>query len=106
MDALATQFQVLGRRIDDTNLWRQCRCINLIPSENTPSLLRNWPASWQTSSCITRRVPVRWHNCSRFVSMHSCPGIEEGINLAAALFESIFADSADCHGVAAAIKGI
>jgi glycine/serine hydroxymethyltransferase len=33
------RIEELFGRIEANNLWRQRRCINLIPSENTPSLL-------------------------------------------------------------------
>ncbi len=39
MNQLEKDLQELGRKVIDNNLWRQRRCINLIPSENTPSLL-------------------------------------------------------------------
>ncbi len=38
MDLKDKLFQ-LGKKIEENNLWRQRECINLIPSENTPSLL-------------------------------------------------------------------
>lgn len=39
MDSLEKSLQELARKVVDNNLWRQRKCINLIPSENTPSLL-------------------------------------------------------------------
>lgn len=39
MDQLEQTLQELGRKVVENNLWRQRRCFNLIPSENTPSLL-------------------------------------------------------------------
>jgi len=39
MNELEKSLQELGRKVAENNLWRQRRCFNLIPSENTPSLL-------------------------------------------------------------------
>lgn len=39
MSALQSNLAELVRKTIENNLWRQRRCINLIPSENTPSLL-------------------------------------------------------------------
>ncbi|MCU0289017.1 MAG: hypothetical protein MUF15_21815 [Acidobacteria bacterium] len=39
MNELEKKLQELGSKVVDNNLWRQRRCFNLIPSENTPSLL-------------------------------------------------------------------
>lgn len=39
MNELKKSFQELGQKVVENNLWRQRRCFNLIPSENTPSLL-------------------------------------------------------------------
>ncbi|MCK5055889.1 MAG: hypothetical protein KAT34_04490 [Candidatus Aminicenantes bacterium] len=39
MNELEKNLQELGKKIVENNLWRQRRCFNLIPSENTPSLL-------------------------------------------------------------------
>jgi len=39
MNQLEKSLQELGRKVIENNLWRQRRCFNLIPSENTPSLL-------------------------------------------------------------------
>lgn len=39
MNHLEKSLQELGRKVVENNLWRQRRCFNLIPSENTPSLL-------------------------------------------------------------------
>ena len=39
MNQLEKSLQELGRKVVENNLWRQRRCFNLIPSENTPSLL-------------------------------------------------------------------
>ncbi len=39
MSELEKTLQELGRKVVENNLWRQRRCFNLIPSENTPSLL-------------------------------------------------------------------
>ena len=38
MDALEKSLGELARKVVENNLWRQRRCVNLIPSENTPSL--------------------------------------------------------------------
>ncbi|MFH1143210.1 MAG: hypothetical protein V1774_01540, partial [Candidatus Eisenbacteria bacterium] len=38
MDLRARAAQLVDRVVEN-NLWRQRRCFNLIPSENTPSLL-------------------------------------------------------------------
>lgn len=38
MNTLATKLNDLAEKITENNLWRQRRCFNLIPSENTPSL--------------------------------------------------------------------
>lgn len=39
MNELEQRLQELGQKVVENNLWRQRRCFNLIPSENTPSLL-------------------------------------------------------------------
>jgi glycine/serine hydroxymethyltransferase len=39
MNDLEKKLAELGRKVVENNLWRQRRCFNLIPSENTPSLL-------------------------------------------------------------------
>ena len=39
MASFYEQIQSLCRRIEDNNYWRQRDCVNLIPSENTASLL-------------------------------------------------------------------
>ena len=39
MNQLEKNLQELGQKIVENNHWRQRRCFNLIPSENTPSLL-------------------------------------------------------------------
>lgn len=39
MNSLEQRLQELGRKVVENNLWRQRDCFNLIPSENTPSLL-------------------------------------------------------------------
>ncbi|MFO8183295.1 MAG: hypothetical protein R6U39_03905 [Candidatus Aegiribacteria sp.] len=39
MANLSAQMEELFERIRENNLWRQRRCVNLIPSENTPSPL-------------------------------------------------------------------
>jgi len=39
MNQLEKSLQELGRKVVENNLWRQRQCFNLIPSENTPSLL-------------------------------------------------------------------
>lgn len=39
MSALEQTFRDLTAKVVENNLWRQRRCFNLIPSENTPSLL-------------------------------------------------------------------
>jgi glycine/serine hydroxymethyltransferase len=39
MSDLQSNLAVLVRKTIENNLWRQRRCVNLIPSENTPSLL-------------------------------------------------------------------
>ena len=39
MNELKKDLQELGRKVMENNLWRQQRCFNLIPSENTPSLM-------------------------------------------------------------------
>ena len=39
MNELEKNLQELGRLVIENNLWRQRQCFNLIPSENTPSLL-------------------------------------------------------------------
>jgi glycine/serine hydroxymethyltransferase len=39
MNALERTLAELARKVVENNLWRQRRCFNLIPSENTPSLL-------------------------------------------------------------------
>ena len=39
MNELEKKLQELGRKVIENNHWRQRRCFNLIPSENTPSLL-------------------------------------------------------------------
>ncbi|HNR40552.1 MAG TPA: hypothetical protein PKN61_16060, partial [Acidobacteriota bacterium] len=39
MNNLEQQLRDLAAKVVENNLWRQRRCINLIPSENTPSLL-------------------------------------------------------------------
>lgn len=39
MADLSAQMEELFERIRENNLWRQRRCVNLIPSENTPSPL-------------------------------------------------------------------
>lgn len=39
MNELEKSLQELGQKVVENNLWRQRRCFNLIPSENTPSLL-------------------------------------------------------------------
>ena len=39
MSTLQSSLAELVSRIVENNLWRQRRCVNLIPSENTPSLL-------------------------------------------------------------------
>ncbi|MBN1434413.1 hypothetical protein JW921_06605 [Candidatus Fermentibacterales bacterium] len=39
MSDLSSRIPEIFRRIETNNLWRQRRCINLIPSENTPSPL-------------------------------------------------------------------
>ena len=38
MNALEQKLSELAERISENNLWRQRQCVNLIPSENTPSL--------------------------------------------------------------------
>ena len=37
MDSLEEKLYELAERIVENNLWRQRKCFNLIPSENTPS---------------------------------------------------------------------
>ncbi|MCK4835269.1 MAG: hypothetical protein KAT17_01460 [Candidatus Aminicenantes bacterium] len=39
MNELKKDLKELSRKVADNNHWRQRRCFNLIPSENTPSLL-------------------------------------------------------------------
>ncbi|MFI5175876.1 MAG: hypothetical protein ACHQKY_13530 [Terriglobia bacterium] len=39
MNSLEKNLGELARKVVENNLWRQRRCFNLIPSENTPSLL-------------------------------------------------------------------
>jgi glycine/serine hydroxymethyltransferase len=39
MDKLEKSLGELAQKVVENNLWRQRRCFNLIPSENTPSLL-------------------------------------------------------------------
>jgi len=39
MNDLKKDLQDLGQKVVENNLWRQRRCFNLIPSENTPTLL-------------------------------------------------------------------
>src|SRR5512136_537196 len=39
MNSLERDLQELGKKTVENNLWRQRKCFNLIPSENTPSLL-------------------------------------------------------------------
>jgi glycine/serine hydroxymethyltransferase len=39
MNSLEKTLQELAQKVAANNLWRQRRCFNLIPSENTPSLL-------------------------------------------------------------------
>src|SRR4030042_3842098 len=39
MNPLEKNLSELAQRVVENNLWRQRRCFNLIPSENTPSLL-------------------------------------------------------------------
>ncbi len=39
MNSLEQKLNELAERVAENNLWRQRRCFNLIPSENTPSLL-------------------------------------------------------------------
>jgi glycine/serine hydroxymethyltransferase len=39
MNSLERNLGELARKVVENNLWRQRRCFNLIPSENTPSLL-------------------------------------------------------------------
>lgn len=39
MNELENRLTELSRKVVENNLWRQRRCFNLIPSENTPSLL-------------------------------------------------------------------
>jgi glycine/serine hydroxymethyltransferase len=38
MNALEAKLTELAEKIAENNLWRQRKCFNLIPSENTPSL--------------------------------------------------------------------
>jgi glycine/serine hydroxymethyltransferase len=38
MNSLEQKLSELAEQVADNNLWRQRKCINLIPSENTPSL--------------------------------------------------------------------
>jgi glycine/serine hydroxymethyltransferase len=38
MSSLEQKLSELAERISENNLWRQRQCVNLIPSENTPSL--------------------------------------------------------------------
>jgi glycine/serine hydroxymethyltransferase len=38
MNSLEQKLNELAEKVVDNNLWRQKKCINLIPSENTPSL--------------------------------------------------------------------
>jgi len=38
MNTLANKLKELAEKISENNLWRQRKCFNLIPSENTPSL--------------------------------------------------------------------
>ncbi|HTY64244.1 MAG TPA: hypothetical protein VMG30_18480 [Acidobacteriota bacterium] len=38
MNALEQKLSELAEKVADNNLWRQRKCFNLIPSENTPSL--------------------------------------------------------------------
>jgi glycine/serine hydroxymethyltransferase len=38
MNALEQKLSELAEKVSDNNLWRQRKCFNLIPSENTPSL--------------------------------------------------------------------
>jgi glycine/serine hydroxymethyltransferase len=38
MNSLETKLNELADRVAENNLWRQRKCFNLIPSENTPSL--------------------------------------------------------------------
>ena len=39
MNGLQSDLEKLIQETVQNNLWRQRRCVNLIPSENTPSLL-------------------------------------------------------------------
>ncbi len=39
MNTLEQNLNELARKVVENNLWRQRRCFNLIPSENTPSLI-------------------------------------------------------------------
>jgi glycine/serine hydroxymethyltransferase len=39
MPTLAEKIQSLSRKVESNNAWRQRECVNLIPSESTPSLL-------------------------------------------------------------------
>jgi len=39
MNALEKDLRELSQKVVENNLWRQRKCFNLIPSENTPSLL-------------------------------------------------------------------
>jgi glycine/serine hydroxymethyltransferase len=39
MNSLEKSLTELGQKIAENNRWRQRQCFNLIPSENTPSLL-------------------------------------------------------------------
>ena len=38
MNSLEQKLSELAERVAENNLWRQRKCFNLIPSENTPSL--------------------------------------------------------------------
>ncbi len=38
MNSLEQKLSELTEKIAENNLWRQRKCFNLIPSENTPSL--------------------------------------------------------------------
>ena len=38
MNTLSNKLKELAEKIAENNEWRQRRCFNLIPSENTPSL--------------------------------------------------------------------
>lgn len=39
MNSLEISLAEIARKVVENNLWRQRQCFNLIPSENTPSLL-------------------------------------------------------------------